>query len=937
MLKGYWQIELDKESCHLFSFITPDGVFTPKRLMMGATDSGLYFQAKMSKIFSELIQKQQLLLWIDDAVVYAKTFKEFIHALHRFLELCAQYKLTLNIDKTVIIDEEVVWCGHRVTAKGVVKQPRAYMKFTDVAEPKFAGELGEFLHALRWMQGSLLRFQERSQDLWDIFQKAKETLYIFKEDSIDKARSMKKRNYEKVRLSEVGWNAVHSEAFKVVKQMLSELITTSHLEAENERYTTCVFTDASKRHHGAMLTQVLDYDPLLPIEEQDHEPLGILNGEFTKIQTRWSVIEREAYPLIVALREWREAFMASKGIRIYTDHANLASLFRPEAVRSPELSVTAVYKIYRWLYDLVPVRMLCMEHLPGIRNRWADLISRWGHPTYHEKKQEMNIAKLRHLRKRKAPKVRGKHFINAYLKLKAADKCLGGAVPSLELIKCAQNISSPETDSGLTDKDKNMLTYSATEKVWRYKTGGPYWLPSNANELILRCLITAHVSASGHRTKNQTLNNLKHHVWWKTMQADVEGFVNECLSCERTALHTVIPRPWGFTAKATERFEILHFDFLFIAEPGAKDICQDRYILVLKDDYSSYVELSACESADHRPAAEGIALWCARHPAPRLLVSDRGSHFKNQVVAELVLLLPDSYHHFTLAYTPWSNGTVERANREIVIAFQRLLQTRKVKLSKWAALLPAVEAWLNRMPSTRLGKLDGQMLTPLMVFAGTSQNENAFKNAYHPLGWEKNTLVSAEEIAVNFANVLQAIRDIHENVVIADARRDKSNRVKTRNAVEFCVGEFVLYAKVLKHKHKLQAVWKGPYRVKALINEHLCEIEHLVTEVLTTAHVSRLKFYADASLDVSCELQTDIEESEQLMEVYEIDSINDIQYDSDSKCYFALIMWKGFDEAEQQWEDLRSIHEDVPQAVLKYVERLPQKEKDHIYEFLKIN
>jgi hypothetical protein len=509
MLKGFWQVELNKDSCHLFSFMTPDGVYTPTRLPMGGTDSPLYFQAKMSAIFEELLTAEQLLLWVDDTVVFSKNFGEYIAAVEKFLSQCEKHNLIINIDKTVLVDDVAVWCGYNITEMGTTMQPRAFTTFEDMAEPKFAGELGEFLHALRWMQGSILRFQERSQTLWDIFQTAKDTLFVFKENTVDKSKSMKKRNYAKIRLSEVGWNDTHSKAFQDIKKVLSELMRCGHLEATNERYTTCVFTDASKRHYGGLLTQVLDYDASIDIEEQNHEPLGIINGEFNKVQKRWSVIEREAYPLIMALREWREAFMASKGIRIYTDHANLVSLFRPEAIRNPELSVTAIYKVYRWLYDLAYVRMLCMEHLPGLRNRWADIISRWGHPTYYLKPSSAEVpARVRQLRRRKAPTARGKSFTNEFLRLKAADASLGAAVPSLHLVQYSQGLCNPEQDTELSEKDRRKITYDSSLQIWRYRDNGPFWVPSSDLELITRFLVTAHISTAGHRTSDQMFASL---------------------------------------------------------------------------------------------------------------------------------------------------------------------------------------------------------------------------------------------------------------------------------------------------------------------------------------------------------------------------------------------------------------------------------------------
>ena len=79
-----------------------------------------------------------------------------------------------------------------------------------------------------------------------------------------------------------------------------------------------------------------------------------------------------------------------KGFRVYCDHKNIVTLFHPE-MESAKLSKIAIDKVYRWLYHLGHYRITHMEHLPGQRNLWADLLSRDGHPTYGEKRSREEL------------------------------------------------------------------------------------------------------------------------------------------------------------------------------------------------------------------------------------------------------------------------------------------------------------------------------------------------------------------------------------------------------------------------------------------------------------------------------------------------------------------------------------------------------------------
>ncbi|KAE9290627.1 hypothetical protein PF008_g25543 [Phytophthora fragariae] len=43
--QGFWQLPLHEDSRGIFSFVTPDGVYTPTRVPQGAMDSAVHFQS----------------------------------------------------------------------------------------------------------------------------------------------------------------------------------------------------------------------------------------------------------------------------------------------------------------------------------------------------------------------------------------------------------------------------------------------------------------------------------------------------------------------------------------------------------------------------------------------------------------------------------------------------------------------------------------------------------------------------------------------------------------------------------------------------------------------------------------------------------------------------------------------------------------------------
>jgi hypothetical protein len=88
------------------------------------------------------------------------------------------------------------------------------------------------------------------------------------------------------------WKMEREEVFSQIKTFIQHSEELSHPKA---KHIMCLFTDASDGHCGAMLNQ--NHPDQL---DQEQEPLAVLSGPFTKTQLRWSVIEKEAFPIIEA-------------------------------------------------------------------------------------------------------------------------------------------------------------------------------------------------------------------------------------------------------------------------------------------------------------------------------------------------------------------------------------------------------------------------------------------------------------------------------------------------------------------------------------------------------------------------------------------------------------------------------------------------------------
>ena len=82
--------------------------------------------------------------------------------------------------------------------------------------------------------------------------------------------------------------------------------------------------------------------------------------------------------------------------------------------------------------------------------------------------------------------------------------------------------------------------------------------------------------------------------------------------------------------------------------------------------------------------------WCKIIGVPEVWVSDTASHFKNQMMAALEKSLGVD-GRFSVANSPWSNGTCGRMMREVVRTLKAMIHEGRRTAQVWVELVPAVQ------------------------------------------------------------------------------------------------------------------------------------------------------------------------------------------------------------------------------------------------------
>ena len=148
---------------------------------------------------------------------------------------------------------------------------------------------------------------------------------------------------------------------------------------------------------------------------------------------------------------------------------------------------------------------------------------------------------------------------------------------------------------------------------------------------------------------------------WEGMEDDVSHWRKHCLQCLKLAEGNMVPRPLGSQLVAERPGEILMADYikLGLSRTGY------MYALMLVDRLSRFVMFFPTKTANAADAARAIMVWASIFGLPSWLISDGGSHFKNELIKELTDLVGVN-HHITLPYCPWANGSVEVVGKDLL-------------------------------------------------------------------------------------------------------------------------------------------------------------------------------------------------------------------------------------------------------------------------------
>jgi hypothetical protein len=161
--QGYWQIPLRKDSQDCQSFVTPDEVYTPTRVLHGTRNATQHLQSVVVVMTDDI--KSSIKGWLGDCLLHKKTKDELLATLNFFFKQCQEHVLKLHATKCVFFATTVRYCGRFITKDGVHFDPKNMKALQAMQEPQNGADLAQYVAAVNWMRSAIPNYSNRATPL----------------------------------------------------------------------------------------------------------------------------------------------------------------------------------------------------------------------------------------------------------------------------------------------------------------------------------------------------------------------------------------------------------------------------------------------------------------------------------------------------------------------------------------------------------------------------------------------------------------------------------------------------------------------------------------------------------------------------------------------------------------------------------------------------
>ena len=322
---AYWTIPVDPEDRPKTAFTDGQRLFQWKRMPFGLSTAPSTFQRTMNFVLSSVLGKHTL-AYLDDVVIYSKTFSEHLIQVQETLKLLSNAGFTLNAAKCDFAVQEFKFLGFVVSKEGIRPDPEKVKAIEQIPPPRNVKDVRRFLGAMGFFRRHIPKFAHVSSPL-TFLTKAKVPFH---------------------------WSDKEQAAFCRLKELLT---TAPVLKSPDYTRHFEVHTDASQCALGGVLLQRDDSD-------RPHA-IAYFSRKVRGSEVRYTVTDLEALAVVESIRVF-DPYLYGRPFTVVTDHKPLTYIFSRKT-KSPRMSRFS-HELSYYTYKIV-YKKGANHHVPDLLSR----------------------------------------------------------------------------------------------------------------------------------------------------------------------------------------------------------------------------------------------------------------------------------------------------------------------------------------------------------------------------------------------------------------------------------------------------------------------------------------------------------------------------------------------------------------------------------------
>jgi predicted aspartyl protease len=280
---GYHNIRIREGDEWKAAFSTNRGLFQPKVMYFGLTNSPATFQSLMNSIFADLIARSEVAVYMDDILIYSSDLEHHRKIVREVLSRLQKYDLYLRPEKCEFEMQEIEYLGMIIRPGEVRMNPGKVAAVRDWTTPTNLREVRAFIGFANFYRRFIKDFASIARPLHDLTKK------------------------------DTPWQW-HSEQQKAFNELKRRFCEEPILKVYDPELPTRVEVDASGFATGGILSQK-SHDGLW-------HPVAYRSQSMSKEERNYPIYDREMLGLIRALEDWRH-FVEGISFEVITDHKNM--------------------------------------------------------------------------------------------------------------------------------------------------------------------------------------------------------------------------------------------------------------------------------------------------------------------------------------------------------------------------------------------------------------------------------------------------------------------------------------------------------------------------------------------------------------------------------------------------------------------------------------